>query len=171
MRNQSSTEFSATVDPILTLFYLGGGGSRSEVGISEGNLGIFIADLPGTADAAAKSDKHKCSHPFLEQVAGRGWFKVELQGAYLAVFTGAPKPCKWRLLLKTAPIPVLSWSIFISLLLQRKPYDSLCSIFLGLCRRVFLFLAAQALLFLGTGAMTFAIKGGRLEICQKIYTT
>ena len=120
----------------------------SEVGISEENLGIFIADLPGTADAASKSDKHKCSHPFLEQVAGRGWFKVELQGAYLAVFTRPPKPCKRRLLLKTAPIPALFWSIFISLLLLRKPYDGLCSIFLGLCRRVFLFLAAPTLLYL-----------------------
>ena len=35
-------------------------------------IGIFIVDLPGTADAAVQSDKHKCSHPFLEQVAGRG---------------------------------------------------------------------------------------------------
>ena len=84
---------------------------------------------------------------------------MELQGEYLAVFTGAPKPCKRRLLLKTAPIPALSWSIFISLLLQRKPYDSLCSIFLGLCKRVFLFLAAEALLYLGKRAKTFVIKG------------
>ena len=126
-------------------------------------IGILIADLPGTEQQMRLQNLTNTNALILfwsRWLDRRGWFKVELEGAYLAVFTGAPKPCKWRLLLKTAPIPVLPWSIFISLLLQRKPYDSLCSIFLGLCKRVFLFLAAEALLYLGKRAKTFAIKGG-----------